>query len=315
MRGVEPPSVRTQDRRIVRLTQEVAAEVRQRRRIDAEERQERGREVGLPGRHGTEAGDPIDRRRPWQPDEERDAIRQLPRDVSGRNADRRRHGRVAGKAGVVIAEHDERRVVEQTVSRERGSEVFQRLIEKPHRVQIVAERGAVERAKRQHFVRVGKAVEGMVQGKRDEPRGKRPRQFFQARDHLLQKVVVVQAPPDLLGQLKVGLEQTLLEPVRRMHDAAVPESWLECHGRHRRIPVLGQHVRQADVVIPGMPKRNRSMVEWEQRDKRHELGIRRTPFARLIGDVREPQAVLAPTIQVRHHLLSVDAVIDHEVLQ
>ena len=161
----------------------------------------------------------------------------------------------------MIAKDCEHRVLQQAVTRERGLEVVERLIEKAHRVQVVAKRRALERAELQHLVPVREIFEGMVQRKRDEPRAERPRKFLETRHHLLEKIVIVEAPADLLRQLEVGLEQAVLKSVRRMHDAAVPEPRLEGHRRYGRVPMLGQHARQTEIVMAGIPERHRSVIE------------------------------------------------------
>ncbi len=72
-------------------------------------------------------------------------------------------GSVAREAGVVIPEDDEDAVVEQAVARERRLEFIERLVEEPHRVQIVPKRRVLERAKLQDFVARRKTVVWMVQ--------------------------------------------------------------------------------------------------------------------------------------------------------
>ena len=100
-----------------------------------------------------------------------------------------------------------------------------------------------------------------------------------------------------------------------MHDLPVPEAGLERHRRQRGVAVLGQDPRQRGVVIAGKAERDRAVIERQQRRHRRELGVGGAPFAGLIGDVGEAQAVAAPTPQVRHHLLAADREVDDEILQ
>ena len=92
-------------------------------------------------------------------------------------------------------------------------EVLERLVEKSHRVQVVAERTPLQRAELQDLVPIGKILERVMKRQRNQPRAKRLRQLLEPRHHLLQKIVIVQAPADLLGQREVRLEQTLLEAI------------------------------------------------------------------------------------------------------
>ena len=232
---VEPVAVGTHDRRIAGLAGAGCG----RRTAAAPDRCRAARAASARNRSGRPASGtaPRQARGPACPGrtKKRHAIVQRPRRLVRADADRGGERGVAREAGVVIAEDDEHRVVEQAVARQRGLEVLERLIEEAHRVQVVAERGALERAELQHLVPVGKRVERMVQRQRDQPRGERPRHRFEPRHHLLQEIAVVQAPPDLLRQLEIGLEQALLKAVRRMHHAAVPEPRLERHGRQRGV--------------------------------------------------------------------------------
>ena len=316
MARVEPVAVGPRHRPIDGRAEQVAAQVGQRRRIDPEKGEHRRRQVGLPCRHRTRT-DQIRLRPtcPACPDEHRHPIVEHPGGRAAANPNRARQRRVAREAGVVVAEDHEHAVVEQAVFGERRLEVLERLIEKAHGVQVVAERGALERAERQHLVRLRKRVERMVQRQGDEPRAKGPRQLFEPRHHLLEEVAIVQPPADLLGHLEVRLEQALLEPVRRMHHLPVPESRLERHRRQRRVSVLGQDARQRRVVVPGKAERDRAVIQRQQRRQRRQLRVRGAAFAGLIGHVGEAQAVAGPPAQVRHHLLSADRVVDREVLQ
>ena len=124
--------------------------------------------------------------------------------------------------------------------RQRGLEVLERLIEEAHRVQVVAERRAFQRAELQHFVPVGKRVERMMQRQRDEPRAERPRQLLEACGTICwRKSWSFRPQPIRSSSSGVGLEQALLKSVRRMHHAAVPEPRLERHRRQCRTPCSG----------------------------------------------------------------------------
>ena len=57
------------------------------------------------------------------------------------------------------------------------------------------------------------------------------------------------------------------------------------------------------------------MGERQKRNERRQLRIGRSSLARLVGDVGEPDGVARPASQIRHHLLTIDVMIDHEVLQ
>ena len=215
----------------------------------------------------------------------------------------------------MIAEHDEHAAVEQPISRERRLEVFERAVEEAHGVEIVAERGAFERAELQHLVRVGERLERVMERQRDQPCGEWPRLLLETRHHLLKEIVIVEPPADLLGHLEIGLEQTALKAVGGVHDLPVPEAGLEGDRRERGIAALGQDPRQRGVVIAGKAERDRAVIERQQRRQRRELGVGGAPFARLIGHVGEAEAVAGPTPQVRHHLLAADGEVDHEILE
>src|SRR5262249_44801602 len=131
----------------------------------------------------------------------------------------------------MVTEYNEHRFFEQVIALECRFERVERLVEEGHGVEIVAKRRLLERSKPQHLVPVRKIGERMMERQRDEPGAKRLRKALEPGDHLLKEVAVVQPPADLLGHLEVGLEQALLEAVRRVHDTAIPETRLERDGR------------------------------------------------------------------------------------
>ena len=133
--------------------------------------------------------------------------------------------RPASAASRVSPHRDRRRrragCCQQAIARQRRLEVLARLVEEAHRVQVVAERRAFERAELQNLVLVRKRLERMMQRQGDEPGGERPPQLLEPRHHLLKKIVVVQPPADLLGHLKIRLEQAALKPIGRVHHLPV----------------------------------------------------------------------------------------------
>ena len=152
----------------------------------------------------------------------------------------------------MVAENDQHGFVEQSRLDERLLEVFQGLVEEAHGMQVVAKRRAIQRAKFQDLVPVGKIVEWVVQRQSDEPCRERPRQGGQLRNHLREEISIVQSPADLFGEAKIGFEQTVLKAIRRVHHTAIPEPRLEGHRRQRRVSTLAEHMRKPDIVVCGI---------------------------------------------------------------
>ena len=168
----------------------------------------------------------------------------------------------------MIAEHDQDRVVEESAPGKGDLEILERLVEEPHRMEVVAKRRVLERAELQDTMTRRKAIVRMMEREGDQPGRERPRQTLETRHHLLKEIAVVEAPSNLLGHFEVRLEQAGLKAVGRVHHLTIPEARLERDGGHRGVAVGGQHVRQPHVAIGWISERDRAMVQRQQR--RHD---------------------------------------------